>query len=129
MRLSKEQLKSKCKSVLQFIFNPRFLFCFGMAWLITNGWSYILLVIGSYFEIGWMVGIAGAYLAFLWLPISPEKILTVAIAMLLLKLLFPRDEKTLGVLKALYADTKQSIAARRERKKGKHRQKKDDSLS
>ena len=91
MRLSKEQLKSKCKSVLQFIFNPRFLFSFGMAWLITNGWSYILLVIGSYFEIGWMVGIAGAYLAFLWLPISPEKILTVAIAMLLLKLLLRTD--------------------------------------
>lgn len=92
--------------ILQFLANPRFLLCFGLAWLITNGWCYILFGIGTYFEIGWMAAVAGAYLAFLWLPISPEKIVTVALAMGLLRLLFPNDQKTLAVLKKLYGKIK-----------------------
>ena len=62
--------------------------------------------IGTCFEIGWMTAVAGAYLAFLWLPISPEKIVTVALAMGLLRLLFPNDQKTLAVLKKLYGKIK-----------------------
>ena len=50
-----------------------------------------------------MVVVSGAYLALLWLPLTPEKILTFAISIFLLKLLFPKDEKTLGVLKSMHA--------------------------
>ena len=91
-------MKVKIKKVIQFLLNPKFLLCFGIAWLITNGWSYILLGIGTYFGIGWMVALAGGYLTLLWLPISPEKIVTVAIAIALLKVLFPNDKRTLAVL-------------------------------
>lgn len=105
----KGKIKNTLIKIIQFIANPRFLLCFGLAWLITNGWSYILFGIGTYFEIGWMVAVTGAYLAFLWLPISPEKIITVAIAMGLLRLLFPHDQKTLAVLKSLYAKAKSKI--------------------
>lgn len=98
----KQKIKSIIKTIIQFIVNPRFLLCFGIAWLITNGWSYIFLGIGTFYGIGWMVAVAGGYLTFLWLPISPEKLVTVLIAMWLLKLLFPNDQKTLGVLKSLY---------------------------
>lgn len=98
----KQKIKNIVQTILQFIINPRFLLCFGIAWLITNGWSYILLGIGTFYDIGWMTAIAGAYLTFLWLPVSPEKIVTVLIAMGLLRLIFPNDQKTLGVLKGLY---------------------------
>lgn len=94
-------MKDKIKKIIQFIINPRLLLCFGIAWLITNGWSYILLAIGTYFNIGWMIGIASGYLAFLWLPVSPEKLVTVAIAITLLRFLFPSDQKTLAVLKQM----------------------------
>lgn len=67
-------MKSKLKKIIQFITNPRLLLCIAIAWLITNGWSYIMLGIGTYLGIGWMTAVAGAYLAFLWLPISPEKL-------------------------------------------------------
>ena len=83
---------------LQFILNPRFILCFGLGWLITNGWSYIMMALGTYFQIPWMMALAGAYLTFLWLPISPEKLATVAIAIFFLKRLFPNDQKTLAVL-------------------------------
>lgn len=99
-------MKSKFIKLLQFFANPRLLLCLGLGWLITNGWSYILLAIGTWLENGWMIGVAGAYLTFLWLPISPEKIVTVAIAMFLLRLLFPNDQKTLGVLREMYAKAK-----------------------
>lgn len=110
-------MKEKIKIVILFITNPRLLLCVGIAWLITNGWSYILLGIGTYWEIGWMIAVATAYLTFLWLPISPEKIVTVAIAMALLRFLFPHDEKTLGILKQSYAKLKAAIKQKKEKKK------------
>ena len=97
----KKSWKETFKTALLFIVNPRLLFCFGIAWFITNGWSYLLLGIGTLYELEWAIAAAGAYLAFLWLPVSPEKIVTFAITILLLRWLFPKDEKTLGVLISL----------------------------
>lgn len=93
-----ERVKYWLRKIAIFFLNPRFLLCFGIAWMLTNGWSYILFALGTYFGIGWMAALGGSYMAFLWLPISPEKIVTVAIAIWLLKFLFPNDQKTLAVL-------------------------------
>ena len=102
-------MKEKLKKILLFITNPRLLLCVGIAWMITNGWSYILFSVGTYFGITWMTAVGGAYLAFLWLPISPEKLVTFAIALALLRWWFPNDQKTLAVLKDLYNKTKAAI--------------------
>lgn len=113
-------MKEKIKKLLQFLFNPRFILSFGIAWMITNGWSYVLFGLGSYFQSAWMLAISGAYLSFLWLPISPEKLATLAIAIIILKKLFPNDEKTLLVLKNLRQKTHELIVRKRtERKKRK----------
>lgn len=109
----KQKIKTFLKKALMFLLNPRLLLCFGLGWLITNGWSYILFVLGTWLKIGWMIALSGAYLTFLWLPISPEKIITVAIAMWLMKVLFPNDTKTLGVLRDMYAKLKKAVAAKR----------------
>jgi len=105
-------MKDKFKKIAQFIVNPRLLLCFLIAWFITNGWSYILFGIGTYYGIGWMTAIAGAYLAFLWLPISPEKIVTFAVAIALLRWIFPNDQKTLAVLRAFYNKAKNAVKSR-----------------
>lgn len=89
------------KKVLLFVLNPRLLLCLGIGWIITNGWSYIILAFGTFLDIKWMIAVGGGYVAFLWFPMSPEKIATVAIAIALLRILFPNDIKTLGVLKQL----------------------------
>lgn len=109
-------MKERLKKILQFIANPRLLLCFGLAWIITNGWSYVLLAVGTWLGCGWMIAVSGAYLTFLWLPISPEKIVTVAIAMALLRFLFPNDQKTLGVLKNMYAKLKETVRLKKEKK-------------
>lgn len=125
----KEKIKNFLKKAVLFIANPRLLLCFGLGWMITNGWSYIMLALGSWLQIGWMVALSGAYLTFLWLPISPEKIITVAIAMWLLKVLFPNDEKTLGVLKAMYAKLKVAVAVKKEQRKQRKEEKNDEHQS
>lgn len=107
-------MKTKLKKITQFLLNPRLVFCFSLAWMVTNGWSYILFGLGTYFGIGWMTAAAGAYLTFLWLPISPEKLVTFAIAIALLRWLFPGDQKTLAVLRQLRNKTKAAIQKHRE---------------
>lgn len=99
-------MKHNLKNILLFLTNPRLLLCLAIAWLITNGWSYVLFALGTWLDIGWMTAVAGTYLAFLWLPVSPEKLVTVSIALALLRFLFPRDQKTLAVLKTQYAKAK-----------------------
>lgn len=111
----KEKVKRFLKKALEFCLNPRLLLCLGAAWMVTNGWSYIMLALGTFFRIPWMISTASAYLLFLWLPVSPEKIVTVALALLLLKLLFPQDEKTLAVLSQMYAKTKSAIGKRKKK--------------
>ena len=101
--LTGEKLRHNLKKTLQFIGNPRLLLCLALGWLITNGWSYIMFGIGT-------------YLAFLWLPISPEKLVTFAIAIALLRWLFPGDQKTLAVLHRWYEKTRAAVNRHRERR-------------
>lgn len=91
----RKSLKQKLRLWARLILNWRFLVCFGIGWLITNGWSYILLGIGTLTKTTWMIAVASAYLAFLWLPVSPEKVVTVAIALFLVRRLFPKHNQTL----------------------------------
>lgn len=122
----KETIKSKIKKITGFLLNPRFLLCFGLAWIITNGWSYVLFGIGTFYDIGWMAALAGAYLTFLWLPISPEKIVTVAIAITLLRFLFPKDEKTLAVLHNMHQKAKDLIKTKKKKRKDEQQTTKED---
>lgn len=94
----KEKIKRWLKTAIEFCLNPRFLLCFGIAWLITNGWCYIMVALGTALKVGWMIAVGGAYAAALWVPFTPEKIITVIIAIALLRLLFPNDQKTLKKL-------------------------------
>ena len=75
---TKQKIKEILKKVVMFILNPRLLLCFGIAWMITNGWSYVMLALGAYFKISWMTALAAGYLALMWVPGTPEKIITVA---------------------------------------------------
>lgn len=105
----KQKIKYWVKTVVQFILNPRLLLCFGLAWIITNGWAYITGAVALWLKIEWLGAIAGAYLAALWIPFTPEKIITVIIAIFLLKLLFPNDKKTLEKLHNMKEKAKSEI--------------------
>lgn len=114
-----QKLKEWTKKILQFLLNPRFLLCFGLAWMITNGWCYIFIGVGAFYDIEWMFITGTTYLAFLWLPITPEKIITVPMSIGFLKLFFPRDEKTLAVLQNMYHKAKEALKNQWKKKKKK----------
>ncbi len=113
---TKEKTKEKIKKLIQFVLNPRFLFCFGLAWMITNGWCYIFIGVGTYYGIEWMFYVGTTYLAFLWLPFTPEKIVTIPIAIAFLKWFFPKDEKTLAVLQQMYQKAKDALKSKKKKR-------------
>lgn len=116
-RLSADKVRGTVRKWVELLLNPRFLLCFGIGWMITNGWAYVMLGLGVLWDVSWARATASAYLTLLWIPMTPEKILSVAIAILLLRKLFPNDEKTLGVLREMMAKAKRVIAERGEKKK------------
>ena len=113
----KEKLKETIKKIVQFLLNPRFVLCFGLAWMITNGWCYIFIGVGTFYDIGWMLAMGSVYLGFLWFPFTPEKIVTVPLAIAFLKWLFPKDEKTLAVLEQMYQKAKNALKSKKKKKK------------
>ena len=114
---TKKKIKVLTKKLLLLLFNPRLLLCLFLAWMITNGWSYILLGLGLLLGIPWMQIVAGTYLGLLWIPFTPEKLLTVSLAILLLRFLFPKDEKTLGVLRKMLRRLRERHTRRKKRGK------------
>lgn len=82
----------KIKFWIKRLCNWRFLICFGIAWIITNGWAYVFIAVGTRCNIKWMLAVGTSYMAFLWLPITPEKLITIPIAIFLLKILFPKSK-------------------------------------
>ncbi len=112
-----KNIKEKLKKLIQFLLNPRFLLCFGLAWMITNGWCYIFIGVGSFYDIEWMFYVGTTYLAFLWLPVTPEKIITIPMAIAFLKLFFPKDENTLAVLNGMYQKAKEALKSKKKKKK------------
>ncbi len=81
--------KEWARKAAKWISDPRSALCFAAAWMVTNGWAYAALAVGGAAGLKGLASVAGAYLALLWLPCTPEKILTVALAVWLRKALFP----------------------------------------
>ena len=95
----KTRIYKTLKKWLMVILNPKLLLCLFIAWMITNGWSYVFTALGTALDITWMTVAGTAYMGLLWVPFTPEKILTVIIAMFLMRTFFPRDKKTIAVLR------------------------------
>lgn len=116
---NRERIKGIVRRVLEFFLNPRLLLCFGLAWFITNGWSYVFAAVGSALNITWMYVIGFSWMTFLWFPFTPEKIVTLFITLYLLRRLFPGDQKTLGVILREQAVLKASMARAKQKRRRK----------
>lgn len=101
--------KNKIKPVLHL------LLCLLIAWMITNGWAYVCLGLGLAFDWAWAKGIGTAYLAFLWMPWTPEKLITIPIAIFLQHLIFPQDRAIGRWLKMKLKEIKKKIFKKKER--------------
>lgn len=75
-----------------------------------------MLGAGLWFDVPWMTAVGGAYLGLLWIPFTPEKLITVFIALVLLRWLFPNDKDTLLVLRDEMEKIKAAARRRKERR-------------
>lgn len=115
MQIDKAVVKRRLKRLMDALLNPSFLLCFGLAWMITNGWCYLFLLFGTLFSCRWMAIVGGTYASLLWLPFTPEKILTLGLSILFLRLFFPHDQKTLQALRDEYAILRKKLSEQSER--------------
>lgn len=120
-------MKKKGRKLLtaakNFLLNPHLVICFALAWIITNGWAYIGLGIGTYYEYKWLIAISATYLAILWSPLCAEGILTFVIAIFLMQKIFPNDEKTLKIIKVYFRRYKVRLSHSVKKRGKKHRNK------
>ncbi|MBQ1533194.1 MAG: hypothetical protein IIZ64_00060 [Erysipelotrichaceae bacterium] len=66
----------------------KYALCIAIAWFITNGWAYVCVFLGMRWKMAFLTAVASAYLTFLWLPFTPEKIVTLWIAHRLSRIVF-----------------------------------------
>ena len=83
----------------------RFLLSFGVAWMLTNGWAYLI----AFAPLGlpeWIVWFSRWYIGFLYLPWTPEKLVTIPMAIWFHIRLFKNDDKTHKQLQDMYSQAK-----------------------
>lgn len=110
-------LWKKVKMFIKFMFNWRFALSFGIAWMITNGWCYIALALGLWFNIKWLSAIAGSYAAILYMPFTLEKLITIPLAILICKLIFPKHKQVQEQLNGLLEEEKSKLKRRKKNAK------------
>lgn len=98
-RLTKQKWKEKLRPWLRALTNPHLLISLGIAWFITNGWAYCAAGVGWYLDIPLLLKTGSVWLGILWMPGTPEKLFTFAVAMGILRLLFPEDTRTLAMIR------------------------------
>lgn len=88
----KDEIKKLLLKIWNYIRDWRTFISFLLAWSITNGWCYVFIVLGTWLKIKWMRITGWSYLAFLWLPTTPEKLVTIPLSVGIKKLLFRRKK-------------------------------------
>lgn len=85
-----KMIRDTIKKLLQYFIDWRTSVSFILAWMITNGWSYVFVLLGTILNITWMKVVGGSYLAFLWFPGTPEKLITIPLSIKIKNILFKR---------------------------------------
>lgn len=89
----KDRIKKLLYDIYKFVIDWRMAISFVIAWMITNGWAYIFIGVGTFLEMKWMSAIGAGYVAILWLPCTPEKLITIPLSVFIKKLLFRKHTK------------------------------------
>lgn len=99
-------LQSGIKIIKPFL-TWRILLCYLPFWFVFTGWTYIALAIGNV----WWKTVAGVWLAWMWMPWCPEKLITIPLTIWLHKKLFPNRDTT--DLDSILEKEKASVSVRK----------------
>ena len=105
-----EHLLKKIKTYISPFLNWRILIIYLPIWFIMSGWTYLFIFLGTRHHVGWMLAAGTFWATILWLPFTPEKLITVPLTILLYVKLFghsdPKLERLVVEAKSDWENTK-----------------------
>jgi hypothetical protein len=76
-----KRLWTKIKTYISPFLNWRILIIYLPIWFIMSGWTYLFIYLGTKYSVGWMLAAGTFWATVLWLPITPEKLITVPLTL------------------------------------------------
>lgn len=73
----------KIKTYISPFLNWRILIIYLPIWFIMSGWTYLFIFLGTKHHIPWMLASGSVWATILWLPITPEKLITIPLTLLI----------------------------------------------
>ncbi len=87
-----KRLLTKIKTYIAPFLNWRILIIYLPIWFIMSGWTYLFIYLGTRHHVGWMLAAGTFWATVLWLPFTPEKLITVPLTLYLYVKLFGHKE-------------------------------------
>ena len=76
-----KRLWTKIKTYIAPFLNWRILIIYLPIWFIMSGWTYLFIYLGTRHHISWMLAAGTFWATLLWLPITPEKLITIPLTL------------------------------------------------
>ena len=76
-----KRLLTKIKTYISPFLNWRILVIYLPIWFIMSGWTYLFIYLGTRHHVGWMLAAGTFWATVLWLPITPEKLITIPLTL------------------------------------------------
>ena len=87
-----KRLWNKIKTYISPFLNWRILVIYLPIWFIMSGWTYLFIFLGTKYGVGWMLAAGTFWATVLWLPFTPEKLITIPLTLYLYVKLFGHKE-------------------------------------
>ena len=71
----------KIKTYIAPFLNWRILIIYLPIWFLMSGWTYLFIFLGTKYHISWMLASGTFWATLLWLPITPEKLITIPLTL------------------------------------------------
>ena len=77
------KLFNKIKTYISPFLNWRILLIYVPIWFLMSGWTYLFIYLGTRHHINWMLAAGSFWATLLWLPITPEKLITIPLTLVI----------------------------------------------
>ena len=87
------KLFNKIKTYISPFLNWRILIIYLPIWFLMSGWTYLFIYLGTKHHISWMLASGTFWATVLWLPITPEKLITIPLTLFIYMRVFGHGNK------------------------------------
>ena len=89
---------TKIKTYISPFLDWRILIIYLPIWFLMSGWTYLFIYLGTHYQVSWMLASGTLWATILWLPITPEKLLTIPLTLFIYIKLFGRRNNKLELM-------------------------------